>query len=139
MNRGKIRRLAALPAENRPPIRIAFSKERPIACLGLIDGAHSLAAACDNGEPMVICEIINIDHRPKLREKLAKRNIAHDRDLTPEEKVRPVTLRMMHAIADQAGQTTGAIEEIKFFLKNMSHHGFDKSAALRKLLVLWFR
>ncbi len=104
LSRERVRRLAALPAENRPTIRLAYSEEQPIVCFGLIDGGHSLAAACENGEQMVICEVVNIDHRPKLREKIAKRNIAHDRALTPEEMSQTVSLRVIGSVPDHASQ-----------------------------------
>ncbi len=136
LSKERVRRLAALPAENRPTIRLAYSEEQPIVCFGLIDGGHSLAAACDNGEQIVVCELVNIDHRPKLREKIAKRNIAHDRSLTPEEMAQPVSLRLQRSVTDHASQVTDPSQgapippgKLLFDLP----HDLDKNSILQKI------
>jgi len=136
LSKERVRRLAALPAENRPAIRIAYSEEEPNACFGLIDGGYSLAAACENSEQMVICDVVNIDHRPKLREKIAKRNIAHDRALTPEEMSQTVSLRLISSAPDRAGQVTAPSQRATILPTKVLFdlpRDLDKASILRKI------
>ncbi len=136
LSKERVRRLAVLPAENRPMIRLAYSENEPVACFGLIEGCHSLAAACENGEQMVICEVVNIDHRPKLREKIAKRNIAHDQALIPEGMAQTVSLRLISSAPDRAGQVAAPSQRATILPSKVLFdlpRDLDKASILQKI------